>query len=49
MTDITDINECDEGNGGCSHECVNIIASFYCTCDEGYELKRDRRTCSGTK
>uniref|UniRef100_A0A915ERK7 Uncharacterized protein n=1 Tax=Ditylenchus dipsaci TaxID=166011 RepID=A0A915ERK7_9BILA len=27
-----DINECDNGNGGCSHGCVNTIGDYYCAC-----------------
>ena len=43
-----DINECDEGNGGCSDYCDNTQGSFECSCDDGYELESDRRNCVGT-
>ena len=40
-----DINECEENNGGCSHECFNKVGSFVCKCPEGYELGKDYSTC----
>ena len=46
---LADINECDEDNGGCSHNCTNIKGSFECFCRQGYELNsRDGYTCTGT-
>ena len=33
---LSDINECDNNNGGCSHVCTNSIGSFACSCDSGY-------------
>ena len=43
----TDINECTEGTAGCAHECNNTIGSYICSCDEGYRLESDGRTCNG--
>ncbi|XP_013784840.1 very low-density lipoprotein receptor-like [Limulus polyphemus] len=37
-------NECEENNGGCSQNCVNMVAGFQCSCFEGYELV-DNKTC----
>ena len=34
-------------NGNCSHNCVNTEGSYYCTCDNGYELNDDKHTCEG--
>ena len=42
-----DINECDNNNGGCSQNCTNTNGSFFCSCDEGYQLKSDGLTCKG--
>ena len=33
-------------NGGCEHECVNTIGTFYCRCWPGFELAGDGNTCS---
>ena len=43
-----DINECDESNGGCSHNCNNTEGSFECSCRDGYILDSEGKTCSGT-
>ena len=42
-----DINECNEGNGGCEHTCINTIGNHYCTCNTGYTLNKNGRTCTG--
>ena len=34
----TDVDECTDGNGGCQHTCVNTAGSYYCSCDNGYDL-----------
>lgn len=41
----TDIDECEEDNFGCSHECINTPGSAHCFCSVGYELKSDHKTC----
>jgi hypothetical protein len=33
-----DINECEDNNGGCSQICTNILYSFECSCNNGYQL-----------
>ena len=35
------------GNGGCEHECVNIVGSFYCKCYSGFELAENGVNCIG--
>ena len=45
---ISDINECDANNGGCSHVCVNKAGSFECQCNSGYELEDDKG-CKGNQ
>eukprot|EP00058_Branchiostoma_floridae_P001021 XP_002586509.1 hypothetical protein BRAFLDRAFT_106412 [Branchiostoma floridae] len=47
----TDINECSNDNGGCSHNCENTDGSYRCTCQDGYQLSgltdcRDINECS---
>lgn len=39
-----DIDECAVGNTGCEY-CQNTIGSFVCTCQDGYELSNDQKTC----
>ncbi|KFM82299.1 Low-density lipoprotein receptor-related protein 2, partial [Stegodyphus mimosarum] len=29
----------------CEHKCVNTLTSFYCECNEGYELAKDGKAC----
>ena len=41
-----DINECN-GDHECDHSCTNVDGSFICSCDPGYQLQSDRRTCEG--
>ena len=31
----------------CAHGCKNFIGSFECTCQKGYILNNDQRTCEG--
>lgn len=40
-----DIDECSSSNGGCQHTCANTDGSFYCSCQTGYELEPDRKSC----
>ncbi len=47
--DISDINECQNLNGGCSQVCVNRVGSFQCRCRDGYTLNVDNRTCDGRR
>lgn len=44
---VSDVDECDIGNGGCDHDCQNSPGSYSCTCDDGYVLHNDQRTCVG--
>ena len=40
------IDECN-GDHECDHHCTNVNGTFICSCDFGYELKSDNRTCEG--
>ena len=44
---ITDNNECNTNNGGCSTSCRNTVGSYYCQCNSGYQLQSNGRTCQG--
>ena len=43
----SDVNECDNNNGGCADTCVNTAGSFFCQCPVGYRLQNDSTTCVG--
>ncbi|KAJ1349413.1 hypothetical protein KIN20_004977 [Parelaphostrongylus tenuis] len=40
-----DVNECIVDNGGCHHDCVNTIGTYYCRCWSGFELEEDGKNC----
>lgn len=42
-----DIDECSLQNGGCDQNCGNTHGSFECSCDRGYLLQNDNKTCIG--
>ena len=44
---FVDVNECLVKNGGCEHNCTNLIGSYNCICNEGFELNQDGHTCNG--
>ena len=46
FSSIKDIDECRDANR-CQHRCVNIVGSYHCTCETGYQLAADERTCEG--
>ena len=43
----TDIYECKVNNGDCDHHCINSAGSYICTCDEGFAMGTDARSCLG--
>ena len=59
MINISDVDECQVSNGGCSCEenipreagcfsrCNNTMGSFNCICTEGFILEVDQLTCQG--
>lgn len=48
LSSYPDIDECAEGNGGCSQLCENKPGSFACKCNTGYSLMEDLSECAGT-
>ena len=43
---LIDINECDELNGGCQHNCTNANGSYSCSCNTDYRLNDDGHNCT---
>ena len=43
----TDINECLCSDHGCQQWCNNTDGSYICSCDAGYELNDNGKTCDG--
>ena len=43
----SETNECLTNNGGCAQRCNNTVGSFTCSCNTGYSLDADARTCVG--
>uniref|UniRef100_A0A7E4V9J7 Sushi, von Willebrand factor type A, EGF and pentraxin domain-containing protein 1 n=1 Tax=Panagrellus redivivus TaxID=6233 RepID=A0A7E4V9J7_PANRE len=37
-TSCSDINECETKNGRCEHHCINMLGSYRCSCDDGFDL-----------
>ena len=42
-----DIDECAINTDGCDQICTNTNGSFYCSCNTGYRLNVDNKTCDG--
>ncbi|KAL0180691.1 hypothetical protein M9458_023097, partial [Cirrhinus mrigala] len=39
------VNSCDHNNGGCSHHCEHSTNGPVCSCNQGYQLDDDHKTC----
>ena len=45
---FSDVDECQNSlSSNCQQLCVNVPASFFCDCRDGYELNADGRSCDG--
>ena len=44
---IPDINECQVGSDLCNQVCTNIVGSYLCSCNSGYELTDENVNCTG--
>ena len=42
---LLDIDECVADSDGCDQGCINNPGSFECSCNSGYTLSGDGRTC----
>ncbi|XP_070549910.1 fibrillin-1-like [Ptychodera flava] len=40
------LNECDTGSHSCQHVCHDQTPGYTCTCNDGYVLNSDERTCT---
>jgi len=45
--EIEIVNSCDSDNGGCSHHCRHGTLGPVCSCNQGYQLAEDLKTCLG--
>lgn len=43
------VNSCEKNNGGCSHHCEHTTNGPLCSCNHGYRLEQDRKTCVGKR
>ena len=43
----SDVDECQNSNGGCVQNCTNTVGSFFCNCTEGFVLNDDLFQCDG--
>jgi fibulin 1/2 len=44
----TDVNECmNNSTNDCEHNCNNILSSFSCSCNAGFMLNDDGKSCDG--
>ncbi|XP_070174715.1 scavenger receptor cysteine-rich domain-containing protein DMBT1-like [Littorina saxatilis] len=46
-TTCVDVDECMENTHSCDQVCTNTLGSFSCSCNSGYVLDSDGRTCNG--
>ena len=44
---VSDIDECRDNNGTCSHVCMNTEGSYHCDCFTGYALHPNNHDCEG--
>ena len=45
---FSDVNECaDVSVHQCMHNCVDTLTGYYCTCDKGFRLLSNGKTCRG--
>ena len=42
-----DVNECTTGTHNCAQNCLNEDGYFSCSCESGFTLASDGKTCNG--
>ena len=42
---LQDVDECAVNNGGCQHECKNVIGAYVCSCHNGFTLHDNGHDC----
>lgn len=42
---LLDEDDCQVNNGGCSHGCIQGPFGALCTCEPGFQLLNDSKTC----
>ena len=45
---LLDIDECELGGIKCTQGCINLRGSYICTCEPGYQLGTDEKSCYRT-
>jgi len=45
--EIEVIKSCSSMNGGCMHVCTEDLGRIQCSCNEGYQLEADEKSCTG--
>lgn len=46
---LTDVDECTDADACGEARCKNLLGSYSCLCDEGYEFISQEKACRGTR
>lgn len=44
---LLDHDECGTAKHDCQHKCENTVGGYVCGCPKGFQLNKDKKTCSG--
>ena len=44
---FADFGQCDADNGGCEHICSDFNGTSQCSCNTGFKLNNDMKSCIG--
>ncbi|XP_065086137.1 protein tolkin-like [Ochlerotatus camptorhynchus] len=42
---VREVDECERMDHNCEHDCINTLGGYECSCQIGYELHSDRKSC----